>query len=251
MSAESSSKKILLVALILGIAGLIVWTNVWKSNLTVSKVTVEGNRIVETNEILQLANVKKGSPMYDLDLAAIQRDVVSNFFLKDAIVERDLPSTIRITVAERSPIILVNRNEILYLDEDGVVLPHSISKETFDLPILSGIPTGVPLKAGSTIVNPDVQEALKILTAAKVVSKEMYNLISEVHLRSGGDIVLYAAEWGVPIIVGHGEVASKMVRLEQFWNDVVQERGSQNLQYVDLRFDDQIVVRWNTTKKTS
>ncbi len=251
MSTGSSGKKILLAGLILGITGLVVWSNLWKSNLTVSNVTVEGNRIVEANEILQLAHVKEGSPMYDLDLASIQHDVVSNFFIKDAVVERDLPSTIRITVAERSPIMLINRDEILYLDEDGVVLPPSISKETFDLPILSGLPASLPLKAGSTIANPDVQEALKILTAAKAASKEMYHLISEVHLRSGGDIVLYAAEWGVPIIVGHGEAASKMVRLEQFWNDVVRERGSENLQYVDLRFDDQIVVRWNSTKKTS
>ena len=70
-------------------------------------------------------------------------------------------------------------------------------------------------------------------------------MISEVRLRNGGDIVLYAAEWGVPIIFGHGEIASKLVRLESFWNSVVRQQGVENLQYVDLRFDDQVVVRWS------
>ncbi len=249
MTKGDSGKKIVLVGLILGIAGLVVWSNVWKKNLTISRVTVEGNRIVEANEILQLAQVKKGSPMYDLDLASVQRDVASNFFIKDVMVERDLPSTIRVTVVERSPIVMINRSDILYLDQDGVVLPHSISKETFDLPILSGIGADVSLKTGSTLSSTDVREALDILAAAKSVSREMYHLISEVRLRNGGDIVLYAAERGVPILFGHGEVASKMVRLEKFWNEVVRERGAQNLQYIDLRYDDQVVVRWDTTAK--
>ena len=249
MTKDDSGKKIVLVGLLLGIAGLVVWSNVWKKNLTISRVTVEGNRIVEANEILQLAQVKKGSPMYDLDLAAVQRDVASNFFVKDVMVERDLPSTIRVTVVERSPIVMINRSDIVYLDQEGVVLPHSISKETFDLPILSGIGTDVALKTGSTLASTDVREALDILAAAKSVSREMYHLISEVRLRNGGDIVLYAAEWGVPILFGHGEVASKMVRLEKFWNEVVRERGAQHLQYIDLRYEDQVVVRWDTAAK--
>lgn len=250
MTKADSGKKIVLAGLILGIAGLVVWSNVWKKNLTISHVRVEGNRIVEANEILQLAHVKNGSPMYELDLAAVQRDVASNFFVKDVTVERDLPSTIRLTVVERSPIVMINGLDILYLDQEGVVLPHSISKETFDLPILSGIGADTPLKIGSTLASTDVQEALNILASAKSVSREMYHLISEVRLRNGGDIVLYAAEWGIPILFGHGEVASKMVRLEKFWNEVVGERGAQNLQYIDLRYDDQVVVRWNAPAKS-
>jgi cell division protein FtsQ len=250
MTKADSGKKIVLAGLILGIAGLVVWSNVWKKNLTISHVRVEGNRIVEANEILQLAHVKNGSPMYELDLAAVQRDVASNFFVKDVTVERDLPSTIRLTVVERSPIVMINGLDILYLDQEGVVLPHSISKETFDLPILSGIGADTPLKIGSTLASADVQEALNILASAKSVSREMYHLISEVRLRNGGDIVLYAAEWGIPILFGHGEVASKMVRLEKFWNEVVGERGAQNLQYIDLRYDDQVVVRWNAPAKS-
>jgi cell division protein FtsQ len=239
-------KKFLLIGLLVVIGGLVVWSNVWKSNLTVSEVVVEGNLIVDANEILQLAHIQEGVPMYEIELTEIQKNVSSNFFVRDAIVERDLPSTIRIRVIERSPIVMVNRGEILYLDEEGVVLPHSISKETFDLPILSGVPSGVALKVGTTITHKDVQEALTILAVSKAVSNELYHLISEIRLRDGGDLVLYGAEKGVPIIFGRGEAASKMVRLETFWNEIVRERGAQQLQYVDLRFDDQIVVRWKS-----
>lgn len=233
------------VGLLLLAVGLIVSANLWKSNLKVKRVTIEGNRIVETAEITQLIKVPKNSQLQDVDLAAVRRDILSHHFIKDAVVERDLPATLKVTVKERVPLAIINSAEILYLDDDGVVLPHSMSKQLFDLPVLTGMPDGLVLTPGTIIKHPDIQEALQILATSKLVNKELSHLLSEVRLRNGGDIVLYAAEWGVPIIFGRGEIANKLVRLESFWNSVVRERGSDNLQYVDLRFDDQVVVRWN------
>jgi cell division protein FtsQ len=224
---------------------LVVAANLWKSDLKVKRVTIEGNRIVETAELTQLIKVPKNTQLQEIDLMAVRRDIMSHHFIKDAVVERDLPATLKVTVKERVPLAIINSTEILYLDEDGVVLPHSISKQLFDLPVLTGMPDGLALAPGAILKNADIQEALKILACTKLVNKELYHLISEVRLRNGGDIVLYASEWGVPIIFGQGEIPSKLVRLEAFWNDIVRERGSENLQYVDLRFDDQVVVRWN------
>lgn len=244
MSASRKLKFGFLGLLVLAI-GLVISANFWKSNLKVKRVTVEGNRIVETAEIMQLIKIPKNTQLQDVDLMAVRHDILSHHFIKDAIVERDLPATLRVTIKERVPLAIINTAEILYIDEDGVVLPHSISKQLFDLPVLSGMPAGLSLTPGTTLKDADVQEVLQILACSKQVSNDLYHLISEVRMRNGGDIVLYAAERGVPIIFGHGEVASKLVRLEAFWNNIVRDRGSENLQYVDLRFDDQVVVRWN------
>ena len=246
--STSPKLKFGFVGLLLGVTGLIVASNLWKSELKVRRVAVEGNRIVETPEILQLVKIAKDAQLHEVDLMAVRKNVLSHYFIKDAVVERDLPATIKITIKERSPLAIVNAQEVLYLDEDGVVLPHSISKALFDLPILSGVPGTMTLKPGMTLKNADVQEALEILATSKLLGKELYYMISEVRLRDGGDIVLYAAEWGVPIIMGKVNIPNKLVRLETFWSEVVRQQGSERLQYVDLRFDDQIVVRWNQKK---
>jgi cell division protein FtsQ len=248
MSARRN-KGLVLLGLVLGVVALVVASSLWKSSLTVGRVVVEGNRIVETNEILQLAQVQVGAAMNDLDLTRIQNQVASNFFIKEAIVTRDLPATVRITVVERTPLAMVVGPTILYVDEDGVVLPHSISRELFDLPILSGWPDAIPLRPGTRVRHAAVREALDILIAAKLVSKELFHMISEVHLprHVEGDIVLYGAERGTPILFGRGHVASKLVRLDAFWNDVVRSRGPHALEYIDLRYDDQVVVRWNSS----
>jgi cell division protein FtsQ len=236
-----------LLALFGLIISLTVGANAWKSNLKVKRLLVEGNRIVETNEILQLAQIRKGTRMYDIDLMVMQRDIASHPFIKEVLVERDLPATLRISVAERTPLAIINTTGMHYIDQEGVVLPPSISKEVYDLPLLTGsLPPDLPV--GRPVQNADVQHALAILSAAKVVNKELYHLISEVRLRNGGDLVLYASEEGVPIIFGRDHIAEKLAKLEVFWRDVVRERGPQRLQYVDLRFADQIVARWKTER---
>jgi len=243
--SSKRSQKIGLIALLILAAGLVISSNLWKSNLKVSHVVVEGNRIVETAEILRLVKVEKNARLHDVDLMGVRKDVLSHHFIKDAVVERDLPATLKITITERAPLAIVNGAEILYLDQEGIVLPHSISKQLFDLPVLTGVSPDVALVPGTMVHNADVQEALAILATSKLVGKELSHMISEVRLRNGGDIVLYGAERGVPVIFGRGNIADKLVRLEAFWNDVVREQGLDKLQYVDLRFDDQVVVRWN------
>ncbi len=246
----SRDKKIAVMLLGLLLLGLIISANLWKSSLRVKTITVEGNRIVETNEILQLVQIQRGSLMYAVDLTALQRNVESHHYIKSATVERDLPSTIKVTVGERKPIALVNGPEMVYLDDEGVVLPHSISKALFDLPLISGIPGSVPLKLGSAVEQEDVLEALEVLRTMKLVNREQYYQVSELQVRTGGDLILYTAEGGVPIIFGRGAVADKLLRLEAFWNNIVRDRGTQNLQYVDLRYEDQIVVRWKSAPTT-
>ena len=249
----SESKPKLVSVLVLGIVAicLILGANAWKSSLRVKQIVIEGNRLVGVNEIIQLAQVQTNSLLYKADLTAIQRNVTSHHYIKDAIVERSLPNSIHIQVIERIPIAMANCPEILYLDEDGVVLPRTISHKLIDLPMISGIAANVPLAFGSIVTQPDVVETLQLLSAIRSVNRPMYHNISEAQLRNGGDIILYSAEGGVPIIFGRGELSSKLVRLETFWNDIVRTRGPQYLQYIDLRYQDKIIARWNPEPSTT
>lgn len=242
--SDVKSKKSGTLALLALMILIVIAANAWKTSLRVKQIKVEGNRIVATNEIVQLIQAPFGTLLYKADLTSIQRNVMSHYYIKDAVVERNLPNTIRVTVIERVPIAIINRNEPLYLDDEGVVLPRSVSKKMFDLPIVSGIAAPEQLALGSHVTQPDVLEALQLLAVVKIVNRPLSYNISEIQIRNGSDIVLFAAESGVPIIFGRGDMANKIARLEVFWNDIARTRGPQNLQYIDLRYQDQIVARW-------
>jgi cell division protein FtsQ len=243
--SESKPKTFHVLILIALVICLAFGANAWKSSLKISQIKISGNRIVNTNEIIQLTQVQIGTLLYKADLTAIQQNVMSHHYIKDAVVERNLPNSINIQIIERIPIAMVNISEPLYLDEDGVVLPKTVSCKIFDLPMISGISIHEPFVLGSTISQPNEIEALQLLTILRNINRPLYHNISEILVRNGGDIVIYSAEGGVPIIFGRGDLSGKLIRLETFWNDIVRIRGVQYLHYVDLRYQDQIIARWN------
>jgi hypothetical protein len=97
---------------------------------------------------------------------------------------------------------------------------------------------------GRRITAPSVLAALALLDTVATAGEDLDRLISEVHVRPDGQLVLYTAEFAVPVFVGHGAVSDRLASLEAFWNTVVSVRGARDLAYVDLRFDRQVVVRW-------
>jgi cell division protein FtsQ len=248
---ESNPKTFGVLTLIALVICLAFGANAWKSSLKINQIKIVDNRIVNTNEIVQLTQVRMGALLYKADLTAIQRNVMSHYYIKNAIVERNLPNSLTIQIVERIPIAMVNLSELLYLDEEGVVLPRTVSRKIIDLPMISGVSQNKPFVIGAAITGPDEIEALQLLAVLKTVNRPLYHNISEIQVRNGGDMVLYSAEGGVPIIFGRGELPDKIVRLETFWNDIVRTRGVQYLQYVDVRYQDQIVARWSPEPSTA
>lgn len=238
-------KTLLRVGLVVVVvATLAIGGNLWKSGLRVKTVVVEGVVNVGRNQIIQLADVPIGTPLYDLDLTEVQRNVGSHHFIRRAVVERNLPGTIRISVTERTPLAIVPGPTLMYVDEDGVILPPTNVRAVYDLPVISGLSSSDSLLPGRTVVSADAREAVALLWTLRLGNREMFHRVSEVRLRNGGDMILYSAEWGVPILFGHGEIADKLARLESFWESEVALRGTQHLQYVDVRFEDQVIARW-------
>jgi cell division septal protein FtsQ len=249
MPARSAAKiSFLLMALLLVVlAGIAVYANVWKGSRRVVEVTVEGNRIVAAKDILALAKVPANNLMFDLDLYAIEQRILKNEYVKSAAVYRDIPNRIRITIEERVPVVAIVLERLCYLDDEGVILPPARSQFIFDLPLLTGMMTESELTYGKPTTNKNVLQGLEILSVAKAVDKEMYRNISEICLEANKGFVFYTAEFGVPVVLGRGDIGTKLVKFEGFWKSVVSRNSPEDLQYIDLRFNDQVVVQWSTS----
>lgn len=214
----------------------------WQHHVPVTQVSVEGTSILSKEEIVRLMKLPPRVSMYDLDLTALQRNIQSNPFVKNVTVKRDAPAQLEVIIEERTPAALLSGNELFYIDEEGVVLPYIASSEAYDIPVISGADSNSLIKAGRTILNSDIREALEIIAAAKAASPEIFHAISEIRLRKGHDIVCYTFESGVPILFGKGDVVQKIVKLDAFWRKFLQNSDTRELQYIDIRYTDQVVV---------
>lgn len=241
---RSLMEQVLLGVLLALTVVVTVGATAWKRDLRVVNIRTEGNRIVGSAELIRLSGIEKNTRLYDVDLAKIRMRLSENKFINDASVFRNPPDGITIAVAERTPIAGLLTDHLQYIDAEGMVLPPAASEQLFDLPVLTGRLPARDCLAGKQLVSDDVREALDILEVAKAISEDAYGRISEVSIRDDHDIVLTTAESGVPVLFGRGDVVAKMVKFEGFWNNVVSRRGAGDLQSIDLRFSDQVVVRW-------
>jgi len=245
--ASSHGKKVYGVFALILIVVIMSWlgTMQWKQHLTVTGIIVDGEHILSKEELVKLAQISLKTRMYDVDLTAIQNNIVKNHFVKNVEVTRDAPSTIRIEVEERTPIALLSlpaNNDLLYIDDEGYILPHISSQAIFDLPVISGVDSITIVDVGQPTAHPDVLGAVEALETARRVSSELFHMISEVRIRTGHDMVLYSADTGIPIIFGRGDAAKKMVKLDAFWKKFITDQGAQNIRYIDVRYEDQVII---------
>jgi hypothetical protein len=111
--------------------------------------------------------------------------------------------------------------------------------------VLTGSLSGNAVKPGRRLSSASVGEALSVLAVAREMGEDVYRRISELQFRKDGEMILFTAESGVPVLFGRGDVVDKLIKLDGFWKEIVSRRGPQDLAYIDVRFTDQVVVRWN------
>ncbi len=83
-------------------------------------IIVEGQKNTPLKEIVDSLMADKGVPIFAIDILAVKERLEENMWVKAAVVERRLPSTIYIAVVERTPIAIWQFEQRLYLvDSEG------------------------------------------------------------------------------------------------------------------------------------
>jgi len=232
-----------------GIAGLAVLAAQWRHSVVGVDLAISGLRLTSEQQIRAAVGVTDTSTLADIDLLEIRHAILENPFVKDVKVSRDPPRILRITVTERTPIAMVLNVQMRdwLLDEDGFVLPSERSATVHDLPVLTGAAVAGDLEPGVRIIDPAVQKALQVLKFAARLDRRYLQLFSEINLSPNRDLILYTLEGGVPVIFGpHLRIEEKLRAFSAFWENVAVKYDPASLEYVDLRWKEQVVTRWRT-----
>lgn len=113
---------ILLIVAVLAAAGFLVYGTVFR----VKSITVQGNGIISTEDVIRLAGLSEGMSTLTLDHDAIERGIESNRYLSFVCVDVQLPDQVVIQVRERTPAAVIKYCGIIYIaDSRGMVLEES------------------------------------------------------------------------------------------------------------------------------
>ncbi len=234
------------------VLALFVLSLQWKDTRRVAKVVIEGALYFSEKDVRARASVPAKALLDTVSLGAIRARLVSHPYIRDARVGRTYPDELTIAIDERIPVASFTVNgAIRYIDEEGVVLPYLRSGMPYDLPLITGVPELNRTRIGEVVEGEEYFAALGILVAAMETDSSVYRLISEVDMKDGGDIALYSSEDAVLIKFGRGDERRKFMLLRTFWEKFAREGGTEHLEYLDLRFSDQVVAKWNNKPQQS
>jgi cell division protein FtsQ len=199
--------------------------------LAVANVEVEGRQRASREVILSALEVERGMPILTFDPAEAKRRLERVPWVRSASVERRLPDTIRIRIAEREPLALWQRQgKLVLIDHEGVVVTSEQIERFGNLIVLVG--PDAP-KAGAALLDMLAGEAELVsrVAAAVRVGGRRWNL----RLDSGIDIALPEED--------ANSAWHRLAELER--SEGILER---DIQMVDLRLPDRLVVRATPTE---
>jgi cell division septal protein FtsQ len=234
----------LMIPLLVGFIVLYLLAGEWQTSLRVDRIEIDGAHILPHHLLLAAVKVPTQSLLDTVDLYLIQKRLEKQPFIRTVSVSRLYPDALRIELTERQPIASIGSSRLQYIDTAAVLLPAIETAVTLDLPLITGISGLENAEEGTTLTNSEVRTAIDLLQTALKVDSSLYRFISEVDMNNGQDIELTTTEPPILIIIGREDFPKKLLIFQTFWGQFVKSNDVQNVQYFDLRFDDQVVVKW-------
>jgi cell division septal protein FtsQ len=227
-------KRLFFLVVFAGLAatgGVIFWNS---SALKLKRVEVAGNRHIAKEELASATGLSAGAPLLEIKTNQVARRLETLPWVMDAKVERVIPSKLRITVVERTPIASVAAGGKSYLvDREGVVL-----KEGGGLELSIG---GLPLKALTVGQRVSLRQFKEVLTVLDGLEKSLRPKVKSVEATSVDRITLKLSD-GTSVLFGAAEkIDQKNYALTAIFAESVKE--GTRLVSVDVRVPDRPAVR--------
>ena len=221
---------------------------------SVETIDIRTDGIIEIIQLRNWAGVNKGDNLLGLDLISVKRELERNPHVKYAAVDRVLPGTLRLRVAERKPVAQV----VLYrrkadggfkratyqLDADGYVTQkmsgEQARKQRAWLPLLTGLDSR-ELLPGRAVNHEQVRSALKLIECFG--RSPMAGLATLQQIDVSASQTLQVRTWqGSQVTVGMLGLDRQLLR----WR-LIHDYGKQHRRVpasIDLSIRNNLPVRW-------
>ena len=204
-----------------------------KVGFQVNEILVVGRKETSSKILRKAIRLERGAPILAFDLNAARDRVEVLPWVRRATVERMLPDTILLSIEERKPLaIWQHEGKFALIDEQGdVILRQEIGRFN-DLLVVVGenAPDQTAQLLATLRTQPELQSMVK---AAVWVGERRWNL------RLTGDIDVRLPE---------GDTIAAWTRLAEY--ERVHRVLERDVQILDLRMPDRLIVRKSPQKKT-
>jgi cell division protein FtsQ len=206
--------------------------------LALQTISVEGNHRAAAADLVAATGLTAGMPLLGIDVEAVQAMVEAHPWVQRARIVRLPPSLVIVSVVEREPLAVAAEEggEPWLLDAEGRPFAHAQPDDVSSLPWLAA---PHPIREGVNSMELARGAALALALHGTTLAEG-----AEIHIAPPPDpegLSLLVA--GVPgrVVLGHGDYAEKLRRLEKLRAAALPETAAAAV--IDLRFADRAVLR--------
>lgn len=224
----------------------------------IEQVEVKTDGVISPDQLRRWCGVKPGQNLLALDLTRVKRDLELVPLIQSAAVERVLPHTLRVRVAEREPVAQVYVPQprqdgrgydmtLFHLDKDGyVMLPLDPRQRSAPAHVDERFPTiggmnAAELRPGRQIDSPQLRAALELIALFEQSPISSAVELQRIDLSSPGILQATTAQ--------RSEITFSMNDIEQQlrrWNEIYEQgkKFNKNIASLDLAVTNNIPARW-------
>jgi cell division protein FtsQ len=207
--------------------------------LAVDQIDFHGLSRIESADIERLVADIRGQNILLVPLENYAARFAQHPRIRTARFKRVLPDRVICTFTEREPVALVYSSQFLEVDRDGMIMNSDDLTDLLDLPIITGLDGGL-IREGRQCEDEQLAGVLETLMICKRYGGRFADNISELRVGENGISIVSLRE-GVVLLLGRSQFENRLRRYFLLRNTIAQKDHSAKL--VDLRFDDQIVLR--------
>ncbi len=181
----------------------------------IQKLDIRGSRRLGQQQIEQLAGIRVGQNIFALDTAAAEHRLLSDPWVKEVKITRQLPGTLRVELSEREARAVASIDNSLYLlTRTGEPFKQLGPGDPYDLPVVTGV-TADNLARDRQGAIRRIGVALDVLENYDRIPLSRTYPAEEIHLMDGGGVVLTIGKDGVTLELGHGPWRKKLLMAAQ------------------------------------
>ena len=217
------------------------WSN-FKNIYDIDEINIYGTTFFDQSIIKEKSDVLKSFNIFDRELENYKNEILKFDHIIDCKISRKFPSTIDIKIFEREPIALINSDELIILDSEGVCLP--VEYCDLSLPILSNFKSNPELyPKGSKTASTNVLSTVSLMKFTKDNFSTIYDNISEFVFNEDSEYEIILKNGKTKILLGSQNLQKKIKYLESFQETFKEEKNITDFRYIDLRFSNQVIVK--------
>lgn len=228
-----------LIAVVTALAH-VPWRGLRERFAILTGVEVHGQRYLSANEVSGIAGLETGADLFRIDFDRARQALLVHPRIAGAKIRRAWLRRVRVDVTERMPVLLVQHGLPWEMDSTGVLFEPLAAGVVADVPLLTGAALDA-LPAGAQVQTPEVGRGLAWARVLARPDLQLSGRVSEIDVSehrttalvlTGGTRVLTPA-WPPDL--------TRLTALRVVLADL--EKNGVRAEEVDLRFDQQVIVR--------